>query len=123
MCAIHQHPLTVPSLDYPAWIVGKRASAGLKPMPDKLQNLYKGGGVMWLSLGPTCMIEDYATTFFGQYTDSKLLASAGSGVIGESAGHAILLDTLVRSHHRRPACVYLPLALTHSTRRSRVASH
>merc|ERR1719453_2654833 len=45
-------------LNYPMWIVAKRMGVGLPAMPATIPELYKGGGSLWASLGPTTIIED-----------------------------------------------------------------
>lgn len=43
--------------NYPLWIAAKRIGANLSPFPTELKHVYKGGGALWLSLGPTTMVE------------------------------------------------------------------
>lgn len=43
--------------NYPLWIAAKRIGANLSPFPTDIKHIYKGGGALWLSLGPTTMVE------------------------------------------------------------------
>merc|ERR1712232_958838 len=46
------------AINYPMWIVAKRMGVGIPALPPTLPEMYKGGGSLWFSLGPTTMIED-----------------------------------------------------------------
>lgn len=46
------------ALNYPLWIVAKRMGVGIAAWPGSIRELYKGAGSLWVSLGPTTMIED-----------------------------------------------------------------
>lgn len=48
-------------INYPLWIMAKRLGVGLPALPPTIAETYKGGGSLWLSLGPTTMVEDGAT--------------------------------------------------------------
>eukprot|EP00929_Paragymnodinium_shiwhaense_P074454 TRINITY_DN38110_c0_g1_i1.p1 TRINITY_DN38110_c0_g1~~TRINITY_DN38110_c0_g1_i1.p1 ORF type:complete len:288 (+),score=32.40 TRINITY_DN38110_c0_g1_i1:178-1041(+) len=50
------------AVNYPPWIIAKRVGAGLG-MPA-LNDLYKGGGLLWVSLGPTYVCEDLGSRIF-----------------------------------------------------------
>jgi hypothetical protein len=75
--------------NYPLWIAAKRIGANLTPFPSDLKNLYKGGGALWLSLGPTTMVEDKVTSMMNQSLNSDgenhwshgLLSAATSGMV------------------------------------------
>eukprot|EP01060_Flectonema_neradi_P027318 TRINITY_DN36920_c0_g1_i1.p1 TRINITY_DN36920_c0_g1~~TRINITY_DN36920_c0_g1_i1.p1 ORF type:complete len:241 (+),score=28.34 TRINITY_DN36920_c0_g1_i1:35-757(+) len=47
-------------LNYPLWILSKRMSAGMGV--PALRELYKGGGGLWCSVGPTTILEEGIST-------------------------------------------------------------
>lgn len=74
--------------NYPLWIAAKRIGANLPPFPSDIKNLYKGGGALWLSLGPTTMVEDKVTSLLNKTFRGRdaqwyhgLLSAATSGVV------------------------------------------
>lgn len=74
--------------NYPLWIAAKRMGANLSPFPSDFKNLYKGGGALWLSLGPTTMVEDKVTSVLNQAFGNNdqdglhgLLSAATSGMV------------------------------------------
>eukprot|EP00629_Pelagomonadales_sp_RCC1024_P006736 CAMPEP_0119291786 /NCGR_PEP_ID=MMETSP1329-20130426/43006_1 /TAXON_ID=114041 /ORGANISM="Genus nov. species nov., Strain RCC1024" /LENGTH=235 /DNA_ID=CAMNT_0007292611 /DNA_START=123 /DNA_END=827 /DNA_ORIENTATION=+ len=68
-------------INYPLWIVAKRMGAGLAPVPP-LRRLYSGGGALWISMAPTTVIEDGATTALHRtFGENELLCAAASGVV------------------------------------------
>lgn len=70
------------AINYPMWIVAKRVGAGLSPAVPPLSRLYVGGGALWLSLGPTTVIEDGATSALQALAPGRdLLSAAFSGVV------------------------------------------
>lgn len=48
------------ALNYPLWIIAKRMGVGMPAVPSTLPELYKGGGSLWISLGPTTILEDFS---------------------------------------------------------------
>lgn len=46
------------ALNYPLWIAAKRVGMGIAAYPPTLGGFYKGAGSLWLSLGPTTILED-----------------------------------------------------------------
>ena len=50
------------ALNYPLWVAAKRLSVGTSAFPSTLRAVYRGGGALFLSLGPTTIIEDAVTT-------------------------------------------------------------
>ena len=74
--------------NYPLWIAAKRIGANLSPFPSELKNLYKGGGTLWLSLGPTTIVEDKVTSILNLALNGQencwycgLLSAATSGMV------------------------------------------
>lgn len=51
------------AVNYAPWIAAKRIGAGLPPFPPLWRDVYKGAGSLWLSLGPTTMLEDAVKKF------------------------------------------------------------
>ena len=49
------------ALNYPLWVAAKRLSVGMSAFPSTVRAVYRGGGSLWLSLGPTTIIEDAVT--------------------------------------------------------------
>ena len=47
-------------INYPLWIISKRMSAGMSS--PSFKELYKGGGGLWCSVGPTTVIEEGIST-------------------------------------------------------------
>jgi hypothetical protein len=47
--------------NFPLWIMAKRLAAGLVAYPGTFRNLYRGAGTMWMSIGPSTIIEDKVT--------------------------------------------------------------
>merc|ERR1719331_3010371 len=43
------------AINYPLWIVAKRMGVGIAAVPPTLPELYKGGGSLWISLGPSTL--------------------------------------------------------------------
>jgi hypothetical protein len=84
--------------NYPLWIAAKRIGANLSPFPSDIKQLYKGGGALWLSLGPTTMVEDKVTSLLNQVSSGQqhfwyhgLLSAATSGLVA-----ALLVASQVR---------------------------
>jgi len=50
------------ALNYPLWVAAKRLSVGTTAFPSTLRAVYRGGGALFLSLGPTTIIEDAGNT-------------------------------------------------------------
>eukprot|EP00933_Yihiella_yeosuensis_P060761 TRINITY_DN63547_c0_g1_i1.p1 TRINITY_DN63547_c0_g1~~TRINITY_DN63547_c0_g1_i1.p1 ORF type:complete len:301 (+),score=48.18 TRINITY_DN63547_c0_g1_i1:62-904(+) len=74
------------AVNYPMWIAAKRLGAGLRAFPPTLRQVYKGGGSLWLSLGPTVMVEDASTTAIRKILPETapfhgLLSAACSGAV------------------------------------------
>ena len=76
------------AFNYPLWIAAKRIGANLSPFPSDIKNLYKGAGALWLSLGPTTMVEDKVTSLLNEVSSGEerywyhgLLSAATSGMV------------------------------------------
>lgn len=74
--------------NYPLWIAAKRIGANLSPFPAEIKHIYKGGGALWLSLGPTTMVEEKVTSLLNQAMNDQqhhwyqcLLSAATSGMV------------------------------------------
>jgi len=92
-------------LNFPLWIVAKRASAGL-PLPT-LREMYKGSGSLYLAMGPMTVVEDGATTVMdrslgrtGSFSKAAALAcaSTASGVAGALLVGAQVEAMITRAH-------------------------
>jgi hypothetical protein len=81
--------------NFPMWIAAKRMGAGLTPFPSSIRSVYKGSGTLWLSLGPTTILEDFL--FVSMY-DTYLQREEGSlRVIGSAMTAGIVSALLLSS--------------------------
>ena len=85
-------------INYPLWIVAKRVGAGLSALPP-LHRLYAGGGALWVSIAPTTIIEDGASTLLKPRW-GDLAASAASGAIAGVCVTSQVERCITASHAR-----------------------
>lgn len=90
------------AINYPLWIVAKRVGAGLTPAVPPLSRLYVGGGALWVSLGPTAVVEDAATsslqTLVPDVPQRELICAASSGVIAGACVTAQVEHLITAAH-------------------------
>lgn len=87
-------------INYPLWIVGKRIGAGLTPYPGSLSLIYKGSGLLYVSLGPTTVIEDGVTRGLGHVLTqvSHAVPAAMSGCVAAVLVTSQVEHLITRSH-------------------------
>lgn len=69
-------------LNYPLWILAKRISANLPP-PRTIQTLYKGSTHLYLSTGPTTVVEESVTRRLGGGAGPAMASGlAAAGCVG-----------------------------------------
>ena len=84
------------AINYPLWIVGKRLSAGLGV--PAMGDLYKGGGSLWCSTGPTIVLEDFVTEEGKRHGLHSGVSACLSGAIAGSLVTAQVENCITRSH-------------------------
>lgn len=98
------------AINYPLWIIAKRVAAGLGW--PAARDLYKGGGLLWLSLGPTFVCEDLCSRLLVPPATSAAariglalgsegeaaLAAAAAGAVAGIAVAAPIENVLTRAH-------------------------
>lgn len=94
-------------VNYPLWIVAKRVGAGLKALPP-LSLLYSGGGALWLSIAPTCIIEDGVTTELKRYVDAPDVILAGCSGVAAAVCVTSQVERVITCAHAR--CVSVSAA-------------
>jgi len=92
------------ALNYPAWVAAKRLGVGLPAFPNTIRETYQGGGALFLSLGPTCIVEDAVTTALQQVLPHSpfqhLLSAALSGAVAAVTVCAQVEHIITKSHAR-----------------------
>ena len=85
-------------VNYPLWIFAKRVGAGLPGFPP-LRSLYKGGGMLWLSLGPNVAISDaVAFTLKEQGTVPPVVCASAGGPVGAILVASQVENLIAQSH-------------------------
>mmetsp|Transcript_145602 Transcript_145602/g.363149 ORF Transcript_145602/g.363149 Transcript_145602/m.363149 type:complete len:268 (-) Transcript_145602:75-878(-) len=93
------------AINYPLWIAAKRIGAGLPAFPGTVAEVYRGGGSLWLSLGPTTIMEDVAkrSAEFALPQDQpqrELVASAFAGALAGGTFCAQVERVIAAAHAR-----------------------
>eukprot|EP01065_Artemidia_motanka_P040580 TRINITY_DN5108_c1_g1_i4.p1 TRINITY_DN5108_c1_g1~~TRINITY_DN5108_c1_g1_i4.p1 ORF type:complete len:264 (+),score=66.39 TRINITY_DN5108_c1_g1_i4:47-838(+) len=75
------------AVNYPLWIIAKRIGAGLSRPPAS--EMYKGGGALWLSTGPTTTCEDGVTSALRSLPQFQALKPEASGAVSAGASGVV----------------------------------
>ena len=88
------------ALNYPLWVAAKRLSVGTTAFPSTLRAVYRGGGALFLSLGPTTIIEDAVTTALcaSPVPLPDIVSAASSGVVAAVLVTSQVEHVITRAH-------------------------
>ena len=88
------------AMNYPLWVAAKRLSVGMTAFPSTFRAISRGGGSLFLSLGPTTIIEDLVTRSLQQSTIPlpDIVSAAASGVVAAVLVTSQVEHVITRAH-------------------------
>ena len=88
------------AMNYPLWVAAKRLSVGMSAFPPTLRAVYRGGGALWLSLGPTTIVEDAVTRGLcaSPIPLPDIVSAAASGVVAAVLVTSQVEHIITRAH-------------------------